>query len=54
MGQAQARYYVEMDGNKYYLMVTSDGGVIALHADNLETGSLNDLHSRFRHVRVYG
>ena len=46
----QARYYIETDGDKYYLMVTSHGDVTALHADDLEIGSLNDLHSRFRHV----
>ena len=46
----QTRYYMETDGDKYYLMVTSDGDVTTLHADDLEIGTLNDLRCRFRHV----
>ena len=44
----QTRYYIETDGNKYYLMVTADGDVTTLHADDLKIGSLNDLRCRFR------
>ena len=46
---AQVRYYLEKDEDKYYLMVTSEGDVTTLHADNLEIGSLNDLQCRFRY-----
>lgn len=46
----KVRYYLEIDGNRYYLTVTSAGDVRTLHADDLITGSLNDLRSRFRHM----
>ena len=52
VGQVKVRYYIETNGNKHYLMVTSHGGVTALHANGIEIGSLNDLHSRFIHVPV--
>ena len=48
----QTRYYIETDGDRYYLMVTSDGDVTTLHADDLEIGSVNDLHCRFIRVPV--
>ena len=48
----KARYYLQIGENKFYLMVTSDGGLTTLHASNLQTGSLNDLRSRFRHMYI--
>ena len=48
----QTRYYIETDGGRYYLMVTSDGDVTTLHADDLEIGSVNDFRCRFRRVPV--
>ena len=45
----QVRYYLEKDGDKYYLMVTSEGDVTILNANDLEIGSLNDMRCRFRH-----
>ena len=51
-GKLKVRCYWEIGENKFYLMVTSDGGLTTLHASNLQTGSLNDLHSRFRHMLI--
>ena len=42
------RYYLETDGNKYYLMVGSDGNITTLNANDLVLGSQNDTESRFR------
>ena len=42
------RYYLETGGNKYYLMVGSDGNVTTLNANDLVLGSQNDTMSRFR------
>ena len=42
------RYYLETGGNKYYLMVGSDGNISTLNANDLVLGSQNDSLSRFR------
>ena len=42
------RYCLETGGNKYYLMVGSDGNIITLNANDLVLGSQNDMLSRFR------
>ena len=42
------RYYLETFGNKYYLMVGSDGNITTLNANDLVLGSQNDSLSRFR------
>ena len=44
------RYYLETGGNKYYLMVGSDGNITTLNANDLVLGSQNDTLSRFRTV----
>jgi len=43
----QVRYYIEMDEDKYYMMVTSDGDITTLNADDLVEGSANDFKCRF-------
>ena len=43
----QMRYYLETGGNKYYLMVASDGNLTTLDANDLVLGSENDIMSRF-------
>ena len=43
----QMRYYLETGGNKYYLMVASDGNLTTLIANDLVLGSENDTKSRF-------
>ena len=43
----QMRYYLETGGNKYYLMVASDGNLTTLNANDLVLGSENDTKSRF-------
>ena len=45
----QQRYYLKRGEDKYYLMVTSEGDVTTLHANDLEIGSTNELRCRFRH-----
>ena len=42
------RYYLQRDGNKYYLMVGSDGDIDTLNANDVVLGSQNDTPSRFR------
>ena len=44
------RYYLETGGNKYYLMVGSDGNITTLNANDLVLGAQNDMLSRFRTV----
>lgn len=46
----QSRYYVESDGNKYYLMVQPDGIVNTLLGSDLVIGSSNDISTRFRTI----
>ena len=46
----QMRYYLETGGNKYYLMVASDGNLTTLDANDLVLGSENDTMSRFHIV----
>ena len=48
----QARYYLQMGGNKYYLMVASNGNLIALNANDVVVGSQNDTQSRFRIIYI--
>ena len=48
----QVRYYLQTGGEKYYLMVASNGNLIALNANDLVLGSQNDTHSRFRIIYV--
>ena len=50
--KCKMRYFLEMGESKFYLMVASDGGLTTLHASSLQTGSLNDLRSRFRHMHI--
>ena len=50
--KCKMRYFLEMGESRFYLMVASDGGLTTLHASNLQTGSLNDLRSRFRHMHI--
>ena len=42
------RLCLETGGNKYYLMVGSDGNITTLNANDLVLGSQNDTVSRFR------
>ena len=48
----QVRYYLEVGGSKYYLMVASNGDVTTLNADDLVVGSQSDTQSRFRDVFI--
>jgi len=43
----EVRYYVEKDEDKYYIMVTSDGNIATLNADDLVVDSANDFKCRF-------
>ena len=43
----EMRYYLQTGGNKYYLMVASDGNLTTLIANDLVLGSENDTKSRF-------
>ena len=45
------RYYLQTGGEKFYLMVASDGNIVALNANDLVAGSQNDTQSRFRTVQ---
>ena len=47
LGNDLIRYYLETGGNKFYLMVGSDGRITALNANDLVLGSQNDTKSRF-------
>ena len=47
LGNDLIRYYLETGGNKFYLMVGSDGRITALNANDLVLGSQNDVKSRF-------
>ena len=47
LGNDLIRYYLETVGNKFYLMVGSDGSITALNANDLVLGSQNDVKSRF-------
>ena len=42
------RYYLQTGGNKYYLMVGTDGTVTTLNADDLMLGSQNDAQTQFQ------
>ena len=46
----QFRYYLQTGGEKFYLMVASNGNIVALNANDLVAGSENDTRSRFRLV----
>ena len=46
------RYYIETGGNKYYLMVASNGRITTLNANDLVSGSQNDTRSRFKAVYI--
>ena len=48
----QVRYYLQTGGNKYYLMVASNGNLIALNANDLVFGSQSDTQSRFRIIYI--
>ena len=48
----QVRYYLQTGGNKYYLMVASNGNLIALNANDVVVGSQNDTQSRFRIIYI--
>ena len=48
----QVRYYLQTGGNKYYLMVASNGNLIALNANDLVLGSQSDTRSRFRIIYI--
>ena len=46
----QLRYYLQRGRDKFYLMVASDGNIVALNANDLVAGSQSDTRSRFRLV----
>lgn len=48
----QVRYYLETGGNKYYLMVTSNGNMSTLNADDLVLNSQNDIQTRFTNIYI--
>ena len=46
-GGQSVRVYLQTGGAKYYLMVASNGKIVALNANDLVLGSQNDTRSRF-------
>ena len=47
LGSNLIRYYLETDGNKFYLVVAADSKITTLNANDLVPGSQNDAKSRF-------